>query len=246
PTSRMLCNMVLVICFKDTVMRYRDWHISKKSFALGEKYCNTSETGGDNMTQGILSFPWHILEDQISHSHLTERDLSSKRPPKITQPNPPGTGRDTFHQTRLFRAPSNLALSTVRNVASTVSLGSLCLRVSVGQQGPAINLWLKRETAAVATELFSSAHDNDGACEALLTCTGGHGVPQGPLSQKKRKRHPQLVVMDACGAVAENSGPSDLSVMVYHILGACGHVSLDLDLDLSQRVDAQEILYGTS
>lgn len=25
--------------------------------------------------------------------------------------------------------------------------------------------------------------------------------------------------MDACGAVAENSGPSDLSVMVYPILG---------------------------
>ncbi|KAL9837634.1 uncharacterized protein GJ701_010138 isoform 1-T1 [Geothlypis trichas] len=77
PISRMLCNMVLVICFKDTVMRYRDWHISKKSFLLGKKYCKASETRGDNMTQGILSFPWHILEDQISHRRCLLRTDTS-------------------------------------------------------------------------------------------------------------------------------------------------------------------------
>jgi len=33
--------------------------------------------------------------------------------------------RDIFHQTRLLRAPSNLALSTAREGAATASLGSL-------------------------------------------------------------------------------------------------------------------------
>jgi len=34
-------------------------------------------------------------------------------------------GRDTFHQTRLLRAPSSLALNTARERAATASLGSL-------------------------------------------------------------------------------------------------------------------------
>ena len=34
--------------------------------------------------------------------------------------------RDIFHQTRLLRAPSNLALNTVREGAATASLGNLC------------------------------------------------------------------------------------------------------------------------
>jgi len=34
-------------------------------------------------------------------------------------------GRDTFHQTRLLRAPSNLALNTAREAAATESLGNL-------------------------------------------------------------------------------------------------------------------------
>jgi len=34
-------------------------------------------------------------------------------------------GRDTFHQARLLKAPSNLALNTAREGASTVSLGNL-------------------------------------------------------------------------------------------------------------------------
>jgi len=34
-------------------------------------------------------------------------------------------GRDAFHQTRLLRAPSNLALNTAREGAATASLGSL-------------------------------------------------------------------------------------------------------------------------
>jgi len=39
--------------------------------------------------------------------------------------NPPAMGRDTFHWTRLLRAPSNLALNTAREGASTASLGNL-------------------------------------------------------------------------------------------------------------------------
>jgi len=34
--------------------------------------------------------------------------------------------RDVFHQTRLLRAPSNLAFNTAREGASTAYLGNLC------------------------------------------------------------------------------------------------------------------------
>jgi len=40
--------------------------------------------------------------------------------------HPPAVGRDTFHQTRLLKAPSNLALNTAREGAATASLGSQC------------------------------------------------------------------------------------------------------------------------
>jgi len=40
-------------------------------------------------------------------------------------PNPPAMGRDIFHQPRVLRAPSNLALSTAREGAATASLGNL-------------------------------------------------------------------------------------------------------------------------
>jgi len=39
---------------------------------------------------------------------------------------PPAMSRDIFHQPRLLRAPSNLALSVSRVGASTTSLGNLC------------------------------------------------------------------------------------------------------------------------
>jgi len=38
----------------------------------------------------------------------------------------PAMGRDTFHQTRLLKAPSSLALNTSREGAATASLGNLC------------------------------------------------------------------------------------------------------------------------
>ena len=39
---------------------------------------------------------------------------------------PPAMGRDTFHQTRLLKAPSHLALNTAREWAATASLDNLC------------------------------------------------------------------------------------------------------------------------
>jgi len=44
---------------------------------------------------------------------------------KITWFQPPAMGRDTFHQTRLLRAPSNPALNTAREGAATASVGNL-------------------------------------------------------------------------------------------------------------------------
>jgi len=38
---------------------------------------------------------------------------------------PPAMGRDPFHQTRVLRAPSNLALNTAREGAAIASLGNL-------------------------------------------------------------------------------------------------------------------------
>jgi len=38
---------------------------------------------------------------------------------------PPATGRDPFHQPRVLRAPSSLALDTATEGAATASLGSL-------------------------------------------------------------------------------------------------------------------------
>jgi len=40
-------------------------------------------------------------------------------------PTPPAMSRDIFHQPRVLRAPSNLALNTAREGAATASLDSL-------------------------------------------------------------------------------------------------------------------------
>jgi len=46
-------------------------------------------------------------------------------PSNIISSNLPAMGRDTFHQTRLLTAPSNLAWNTAREGAATASLGNL-------------------------------------------------------------------------------------------------------------------------
>jgi len=52
--------------------------------------------------------------------------LGWKGPYKSSSSNSPATGKDTFHQTRLLKAPSKLALNTAREGESTASLGNLC------------------------------------------------------------------------------------------------------------------------
>jgi len=48
-----------------------------------------------------------------------------KGPYRSSGSNPPAMGGDTFHQPRLLKAPSNLALNTARKGAATASLGNL-------------------------------------------------------------------------------------------------------------------------
>jgi len=43
----------------------------------------------------------------------------------VPTPPTPGMGNDTFHQTRLLKAPFNLALNCAREGAATASLGNL-------------------------------------------------------------------------------------------------------------------------
>jgi len=47
-----------------------------------------------------------------------------KGPYRSSHSNHPAMGRDTSHETRLLKAPSNLALNTAREGASTDSLGN--------------------------------------------------------------------------------------------------------------------------
>ena len=51
--------------------------------------------------------------------------LGWKGPERSSGSNPPAISRDIFHQTRLLRAPSNLAVNPAREGAATASLGNL-------------------------------------------------------------------------------------------------------------------------
>jgi len=65
-------------------------------------------------------------------------------------------GRDTFHQTKLLKAPFNLALNTAREGAATASLGNLgqCLTSSVHY--PVLSLLQYfHSTSAVNQEFFN-------------------------------------------------------------------------------------------
>ena len=52
--------------------------------------------------------------------------LGWKGPYRPSCSTPPAMGRDPFHQPRVLRALSNLALNTARDGAATASLGNLC------------------------------------------------------------------------------------------------------------------------
>jgi len=62
---------------------------------------------------------------QVIHHRITEQ-FGLEGTLKIIWFQPPAVGRDIFHQTRLLRAPSNLAFNTAREGAATASLGNLC------------------------------------------------------------------------------------------------------------------------
>jgi len=76
-----------------------------------------------------------ILYDKRQHlaCHLictfnitSQNGLGWEGPYRLSRSNPAAMSRDIFHQPRLLRAPSSLALNTAREGASTASLGNLC------------------------------------------------------------------------------------------------------------------------
>ena len=66
------------------------------------------------------------IVQELKVSLESQNGLGWKGPYRSSSSNPPAMGRDTFHQTRLLKAPANLALNTAREGAATASLGSLC------------------------------------------------------------------------------------------------------------------------
>jgi len=68
------------------------------------------------------SVPHHELK---SPSHRITEWFGLEGTLKIISFHPPAIGRDPFHQTRVLRAPSSLALNPDREGAATASLGSL-------------------------------------------------------------------------------------------------------------------------
>ena len=73
----------------------------------------------------------HCREPARLHLHWPPRSTDSQNglgweaPYRSPLSIPPATGRDPFHQPRLLRAPSSLALSTAREGAATAPLGNL-------------------------------------------------------------------------------------------------------------------------
>jgi len=56
---------------------------------------------------------------------LSQNVLGWKGPYRSPGSKPPAIGRDPFHQTRVLKALSNLALNPAREGAATASLGNL-------------------------------------------------------------------------------------------------------------------------
>ena len=74
-----------------------------------------------------ILFPQPSRDGLLSISHITasQSGLGWKGPLRPCSSNPRAIGRDTFHQTRLLKAPSGLALNTFWMGASTIPLGNL-------------------------------------------------------------------------------------------------------------------------
>jgi len=65
----------------------------------------------------------------------SQNGLGWKGPYRSSGSNPPAMSRDIFHQHRLLRAPSNLALNPAREGAATAPLGNLgqCFTILMGK-----------------------------------------------------------------------------------------------------------------
>ena len=70
-----------------------------------------------------MQVPDRLLKDPFIEPYIIER-LGLEETLKLIQFHPPAMGTDPFHQPRLLKAPSNLALNPAR--AATASLSNLC------------------------------------------------------------------------------------------------------------------------
>ena len=75
------------------------------------------------------NFKWQLRTPEARLSFIEWFGL--KGPYRSCSSNTPAMGRDTFHQTRFLKAPSNLAFNISREGTAIASLGNLC-QVSLG------------------------------------------------------------------------------------------------------------------
>jgi len=85
------------------------------------KKCKPCHNSSKLKTKGCNACVRPLSPDLNMKACLSLNDLGWKGPYRPSGPNPPALSRDIFHQTRLFKALSNLALNTAREGAATAS-----------------------------------------------------------------------------------------------------------------------------
>jgi len=88
------------------------------------KYAGRGSAGAGLYQVRVRTLPSPCISDQILQVRIIEW-FGFKGTLKIISFQPPAMSRDIFHQPRLLRAPSSLALNPAREEAATASLGSL-------------------------------------------------------------------------------------------------------------------------
>jgi len=91
--------------------------------------CQSSGVSADRASERAVQpgdwdfwFPIGFITESWNHRMVwVGKDLKDHLVPTAL-----ATGRDTFHQTRLLKAPAYPALNTTREGAATASLGKLC------------------------------------------------------------------------------------------------------------------------
>jgi len=100
-------------------------------FVLDIKACQSVRRLGASETWYPCDFFGMLYLDLICLEHCLNHRMGWKGPYKSSSSISPATGRDPFHQIRLRRALSNLALNLARDGAATASLGNLCQRCTI-------------------------------------------------------------------------------------------------------------------